>query len=108
MGMDGYPQDLLGVMKLKNKYITESGNNRKFRKTSEKEQTVVAFTQTQDKGAKDKESSNRKWWSHCLHFINKDHWEADFPNTEDYQQGQLHTKVGTKNTIRTNNNTPQE
>ena len=49
VGTDGYPQDLPGVMKLLNKYITESENNRNFRKASGKEQAGVAFTQTQDK-----------------------------------------------------------
>ena len=49
MGMYGYPQELPGVMKLLNNYIAESGDNRKFSKISEKEQTGVAFTQTQEK-----------------------------------------------------------
>ena len=32
MGMDGFPQDLAGVMKLINNYITENGNNRNLRR----------------------------------------------------------------------------
>ena len=32
MGMDGYPQDLPGVIKLLNNYITSSGNNKNLRK----------------------------------------------------------------------------
>ena len=37
MGMYRYPEELPGVMKLLNDYITESGNNRNFGKTSGKE-----------------------------------------------------------------------
>ena len=47
VGMYGHPQDLPGVMKLLNNYVTESGNNRNFKKTSGKEQSIFAFTQTQ-------------------------------------------------------------
>ena len=43
-----------------NNYITESGNNRNFRKTSWKEQTVVAFTKTQEKYVKDKKNTKSK------------------------------------------------
>ena len=32
MGMDGYPQDLPGFIKLLNSYIVESGNNGYFSK----------------------------------------------------------------------------
>ena len=35
MGMDGFPQDLAGVMKLINNYITENGNNRNLRRNPE-------------------------------------------------------------------------
>ena len=51
MGMYCYPKDLLGVMKLLNKYITECVNNRKFRNTLGKETMGVVFTQTQEKEA---------------------------------------------------------
>ena len=47
MGMDGYPQDFTGVMKLINSYITEIKNNKTFRKISRKEQAGVDLTQTQ-------------------------------------------------------------
>ena len=67
MGMDRYPQDLLGVIKLLNNHIIESGNNRSFRNISRKEQTRVAFTQTQEKEAKDNKKTNIKGESHCFH-----------------------------------------
>ena len=49
VGMDRYPQDLPVVIKLLNKYITESGKNKNFRKISRKGQTELYFTQTQEK-----------------------------------------------------------
>ena len=69
--MDGYPQDLPGVVKLLNNYITESVNNRNFRNIFIKDQTMVAFTQTQEKDAKDKQKTKIKGESHCFHCINK-------------------------------------
>ena len=67
MGMYGYPQDPLGIMKLLNSYRSESGNNRSFRNKSGKEQTGIAFTQTQEKDAKYKKNTNRKGEYHYLH-----------------------------------------
>ena len=58
--MDGYLQDLPGFIKLLNNYIVESGNNRKFRKTFLKEQTVVTFNQTKEKDSKYKKNMNSK------------------------------------------------
>ena len=69
MVMDGYPQDLLGVMKLLKNYITESGNNRNFNKTSGKYHRGVFFTQTQDNYSKDKKNINSKGGYHCFHCI---------------------------------------
>ena len=43
MSMNGYPQDLPGVMKLLDIYIAESFNNRNFGKISTNEHTVVVF-----------------------------------------------------------------
>ena len=53
MVMDGYPQDLTGTTRLLNNYITEIGNNIKFRKISRKDQMGVSFTQTQEKNTKE-------------------------------------------------------
>ena len=58
--MDRYPQDLPGVMKLLNNYITESGNSINFRKIFRNEQTGVSFTKTQEKDVKDKKISTAR------------------------------------------------
>ena len=42
MEMDRYTQYLLGLVKMLNNYITESGNSRNFRKNYRKYYTVVA------------------------------------------------------------------
>ena len=81
--MDGYPQYLPGVMILLNNYISESGNNRNFRKTSGKGQTGVSFNQTQYWYAKDKKNTNNKGESHYFHCRNQDHWEAGCPILEE-------------------------
>ena len=60
MGLDGYPQDLLEFMKLLKTYIAESGNNRKFRKTSGKEQKSVYFAQNQDKYRSENKNKSSK------------------------------------------------
>ena len=44
MGLESYTQDLPGVMKLLDNYITERRKNRNLMKTSGKEQTGLAFT----------------------------------------------------------------
>ena len=95
MGMYRYPEELPGVMKLLNDYITESGNNRNFGKTSGKEQTGVDFTHTQEKDAKYKKNTNRKGEYHCLHYGKKYNWASNCPNLEEEQKGQLHNNVGT-------------
>ena len=53
MGMEGYPKDLPGVMKLINKYIIETCKNRNFRKNFGKEQTGTALHQIQEKDNND-------------------------------------------------------
>ena len=54
MGMDSYPQEISGFMKLlKRKKIGEQ-KDRKLGKTPMKKQTVVAFTQTHEKDVNDK------------------------------------------------------
>ena len=93
--MDGYPQDLPGVMKLLNKYIVGSGKNRNFRKISGKERTVVAFNQTREGGVKDKKKSNSKGEYHFFLYIMKYNWAKECPNLEEEQREQLHTNVGT-------------
>ena len=95
MFMYGCPQDLLGVMKLLKNYITESGNNRNFNKTSGKYHRGVFFTQTQDNYSKDKKNINSKGGYHCFHCRKQDHWAEDCPNLEEEQLGHLHTNVGT-------------
>ena len=52
MGLDGYQQYLPEIMKILNSYILKSKIRRNFRNTSGKEQTGVAFAQTQDKDKK--------------------------------------------------------
>ena len=49
MGLDGYLEYLTRVIKILNNYTAESGENINFRNTSIKYQTVVAFSQMQDK-----------------------------------------------------------
>ena len=71
MGLSGYPLYLPGVMKLMNNYIVESGKNRSFRKNSRKYQTGFAFTQTQEKYAKEKKKINNKGESQSFHWVNK-------------------------------------
>ena len=82
MGINGYPKDLPGVTKLLNNYITEIGNNRNFMKTYKKEQTGVAFTQTQEKDEKYKKNNNTKRESNCFHYGKQYHRAEDFPNIE--------------------------
>ena len=60
MSMYGYPQYLLGLMKLLNNYISESDKIRNFRKTSGEYRTEASFTNIQDKDKNDKKNINRK------------------------------------------------
>ena len=55
----------------------------------------VDFTQTKEKDEKDKKNLNIKWESHCFHWGNQYHWEAECPNPEEENNQQLHTNVGT-------------
>ena len=79
MGMNWYPQDLPVVMKLMNKYIAESGKNINLRNINRKDQTGVAFTQTQEKDKKYKKKTNIKGKYHCLYFENQGHWADECP-----------------------------
>ena len=56
-------------MKLLNNYIAESVGNRNFIKITGKEQTVVAFNQTQEKDEKDKKKKNKKGKYHFFHCV---------------------------------------
>ena len=64
-----------------------------YKRISGKNKTGVAFTQTQEKGEKDKKKENIKYESHCFHCGKQDHCAADFPILEEEQRGQIHTNV---------------
>ena len=81
MGMSSYTQNLPGVMKLLNKYITDSGKNRRFIKTSGREHMEVGFTKTQEKDENDK-VKNSKGYSHCFYFTKKYQWAEACPGLE--------------------------